>query len=466
MIGKRKVAVIILLLTLPVLFLLFKLFASEQQYRATPLYFAQFDNRTQRVGTVCTIALNADSVMRPIPALGVVLHVAAVRIGVGPKDEDMTFLAMVEDADGRLKPNHVQYVASELSSNISAVNAYFDGELATCKLMVVGYTNEIVCPVPSSFRSSITAEMCSASTPTILPSIMLHIPAYDAALSVPVSIVAERAYNMTLCVAFLQSPAEHLITEFIVYHSLLGVDHFVFYDRSGKSVKFLEHLAKTVGGGATVEVLWWPGVTVDPRYVRKANNFYDQVVAFNHCLYRYTHRTRWMGHWDLDEYFYSRSPEHRSIPEWLDSLLLPTDAGIRLWRLEHQHQKPDPKRLALEQFSVVCNMSNANVLAKLLFRPEAIRVVMNHYWHSLPGYRWAVPSVDVAEAALLHYLNLYRFRVASATIPPTCWEHRIPNDAWFMAPLRMQLMQTTSLTGERLYGPCAEQNDTCIQAVG
>jgi len=260
------------------------------------------------------LSLAGDGVMRPVPKLNVTLHIAGVRIVQWPgKPLGLQFLAMVEDNDGRLIDDGVQMSPSQMSADLS-ISASFNGVDVPCELQTVHLVNDLWCPIPDGVRFPSGGE--------IMP-IVLHDRARDIALPVPVQRVTGSRYHMTLCVAFISNARPVVLTEFIAYHSLLGVDHFVFYDRTGQSTLFLRRLAQDFNKrNVTVEVIWWPGATVDIQHIYRANNFYDQVVALNHCLFRNSARTRWMGHWDLDEFFYSHSPEHRNIPQWLDRTIV------------------------------------------------------------------------------------------------------------------------------------------------
>ena len=77
------------------------------------------------------------------------------------------------------------------------------------------------------------------------------------------------------------------LREWLVYHTLLGIEAFIIYDNES-STPVSETLAPFLRGGF-LTVVDIPGPNM-------------QLQAYNHALREFGHSTRWMGFIDLDEY--------------------------------------------------------------------------------------------------------------------------------------------------------------------
>ncbi len=107
----------------------------------------------------------------------------------------------------------------------------------------------------------------------------------------------DRRY-LSLC-AIYWNEASYL-REWIEFHRLVGVERFFLYDNESTD-EHLRVLAPYVEDG-TVVLHEWP---MRP----------GQMPAYDHCLQRYGHESRWIAFLDLDEFLFS--PTLRPLPELL-----------------------------------------------------------------------------------------------------------------------------------------------------
>jgi hypothetical protein len=181
--------------------------------------------------------------------------------------------------------------------------------------------------------------------------------------------------------------AEYL-PEWIEFHRLVGAERFFLYDNESTD-SCLDVLAPYIDQGI-VEVRYWPGA---PFYRAKRNPgelpFAKQPApfglgaAFDDCLRRHRHDSRWIAFLDIDEFFFS--PGGLSLSEVLaDFEAWP---GVAVSRLNfgtsgHRHK---PRGLVIENY---------------LHRES--------YESCPPGHKSLVKSV-VDPARTLRCLSVHRF---------------------------------------------------------
>jgi hypothetical protein len=107
-------------------------------------------------------------------------------------------------------------------------------------------------------------------------------------------------WELTICAMF-KDEAENL-EEWLQFHSLAGVNHFVLYD-DGSSDNFGEVLEPWVRAG-TVSLGQAEGRT--------------QEQVYNECLRSFRMRTRWLAFIDLDEFLFSPTalPLHETLAQF------------------------------------------------------------------------------------------------------------------------------------------------------
>lgn len=112
----------------------------------------------------------------------------------------------------------------------------------------------------------------------------------------------------TVCMVAIVRDELPFLDEWLAYHRLLGVSHFILYDDDPKLP--LEHfLAKH---SAYVTVVPWYGKSGDfPGLTR-------QTKAYTHALERLRGKWEWVGFLDIDEFLVLK--EHSQVADYLGSL--------------------------------------------------------------------------------------------------------------------------------------------------
>jgi hypothetical protein len=104
-------------------------------------------------------------------------------------------------------------------------------------------------------------------------------------------------YSVCIC-AIIKNERFEYLREWLLYHALVGVDHFFLYDN--ESDCSVAEDVERMGLGPMVDVVDWPGTKV-------------QLAAYGHCLQNRGGSTTWMAFVDLDEFI---------VPNRHDSLQL------------------------------------------------------------------------------------------------------------------------------------------------
>ncbi len=109
-----------------------------------------------------------------------------------------------------------------------------------------------------------------------------------------------RNFTHYLCGCAIYKNEAPYLAEWLEFHRLVGFEKFFLYD-NGSTDEHLDVLRPFVEDGF-VEIKDWPIVPA-------------QLEAYDHCLKRARHQTRWLAFFDVDEFCYS--PLGMPVPEVL-----------------------------------------------------------------------------------------------------------------------------------------------------
>jgi hypothetical protein len=173
---------------------------------------------------------------------------------------------------------------------------------------------------------------------------------------------------LAVCSMFLNG-AQYL-PEWIEFHLLAGVERFYLYDHESTD-RSREVLAPYVEEG-TVIVYDWP---VYP----------GQVEAFEDCVERHRHDSRWIAFFDLDEFLFSGTG--RPLPEvlrefepWPGVLVNRPAFGSAGW-------ETTPSGLVTESYPLRSNISRRNRAGKTVADPMRLaRCGGGHHWYYTEGH--------------------------------------------------------------------------------
>eukprot|EP00271_Cylindrocystis_brebissonii_P000258 TRINITY_DN1031_c0_g1_i1.p1 TRINITY_DN1031_c0_g1~~TRINITY_DN1031_c0_g1_i1.p1 ORF type:complete len:919 (-),score=193.65 TRINITY_DN1031_c0_g1_i1:756-3512(-) len=108
---------------------------------------------------------------------------------------------------------------------------------------------------------------------------------------------------LTMCVSPLWTTTEvRLLREFLEYHRLLGVEHFVFYDGGGISPEMWSHFAQEERQGL-VELVPIHGIE------RQGQDGLGELLANHDCLHASTYTSQWVLYAEANEYLWTPFPD-------------------------------------------------------------------------------------------------------------------------------------------------------------
>jgi len=93
------------------------------------------------------------------------------------------------------------------------------------------------------------------------------------------------------------SPENHCFHDWIIWHRNFGVQHFFIYDNlSTKDHPWLKAAQTYIDQGILTLIDW-------PIVVGGQGNNLGQRVAMNHAMFALASRVKWLGYFDVDEFF-------------------------------------------------------------------------------------------------------------------------------------------------------------------
>jgi len=170
---------------------------------------------------------------------------------------------------------------------------------------------------------------------------------------------------------------DEFIEEWLIYHRLLGADHFFLYDNDSK----LPLRSLLSAYESFVTVIDWPG---DPTVSWPGRNL--QTKTFTHALVCKAASYTWVTFLDPDEFIVLR--KHDSLPAFLSSF--ENVGSVRLnWHVfGHNGYYENPRRLVTA--ALTRRMAAPSPRTKAISRPEAISSIDSaHYCRLKRGWRTA-----------------------------------------------------------------------------
>ena len=183
----------------------------------------------------------------------------------------------------------------------------------------------------------------------------------------------ERDSDCTVCVVAIVKGDGAFIEEWLAYHRLIGVDHFLLYDNDpGLPLRPLAEAFESF-----VTVVDWPRTTA----AWPGRNL--QTKTYTHAL-ELVARYRWVTFLDVDEFIVLR--RHETLAAFLSSF---GDAGsVRLnWHVfGHNGHYEDPRGLITS--ALTRRMAAPSAQTKAISRPEAVATITSaHFCRLKRGWR-------------------------------------------------------------------------------
>lgn len=179
-------------------------------------------------------------------------------------------------------------------------------------------------------------------------------------------------YELSIAAIF-QNEAPYL-REWIEYHRIQGVEHFLLYNNNSTD-NFQQVLDPYICQGV-VELIHWPHVQKEKDFT---NFCFDvQPKAYMNAIDRSRNTTKWLALIDIDEYLYPI--EHESISECLKKEF-DKEVGVYIHWLNFGHSYVDkvlPKELLIEKLIMCATAGDErNTFRKSIVKPIHVKTCIN-----------------------------------------------------------------------------------------
>ena len=263
----------------------------------------------------------------------------------------------------------------------------------------------VVCPVPYLERKLILS-----NSPQVIMSIHINDTNFPniSFVSPSIAIPVYQREQHTVSVYTMLRDQTHRVIEWIEYHLMIGIEHFYLYDHlsSDSLDSFLQpYLEKNI-----VTIVRWPYQPLKDHHWNMV-----QSAAMNHALKNFGPFNKWMGYFDVDEYFQIKVIANRSI------------GAISLFNLLDQQFPEDkyPGGVQFETCPISCFVTQTDFISsrysllfekcrnievqrdcrnrqKLFIRPRGVPIM--HNIHALElGIVYADSSTSASFAEFRHY---------------------------------------------------------------
>lgn len=196
--------------------------------------------------------------------------------------------------------------------------------------------------------------------------------------SISFGVTPKRRY---LTVAALMKDEHELLPDWIEYHRVIGVDHFVLYDnRSVHRGRVRQVLRPYISAGIATLIDW----DYPYRYGWSTRSWlFCHRGQMHHALYKYGQWTKWLLLIDLDEYVYPVVPDRMSIlPLLREYDDRPDVAALQfsmIWFGGHRDGSLRRDQGVIEQFVRRARNVEIGGRQKVVVKPELTELVCNHY---------------------------------------------------------------------------------------
>lgn len=162
--------------------------------------------------------------------------------------------------------------------------------------------------------------------------------------------------------------------EWLVYHSLIGVEHFYLYDNESRTPVSHNPLVQRYISAGRITLLSIHGRAM-------------QIPAYNHCLENFGAHSKWIAFIDIDEFLYIDA----GVDLRPKLAKFETYASVAVnWRIFNSAgHLTRPDGLVLENYQELCLLSNTNNLhIKSIVQPQYVSAANNaHCFHERAPYR-------------------------------------------------------------------------------
>ncbi|CAF1448671.1 unnamed protein product [Didymodactylos carnosus] len=195
---------------------------------------------------------------------------------------------------------------------------------------------QITCPIPK-------AELNQRQISVLFMNQVTNKSIFNTQINIP---IYSRAYHNISIYTMIKNKSEELV-EWIEYHLLLGIEHFYLYDNLSEDM--IDNVLIPYMNSNIVTLIRWPFAPYPGKHWNSI-----QTSSMNHCLKSFGPFNRWIGYFDVDEYFQPNDEiiekifnKSRTLAELLD---------------ENFEEQMYPGAVQFINWSISCFLSRIDVL--------------------------------------------------------------------------------------------------------
>lgn len=285
----------------------------------------------------------------------------------------------------------------------SNISCFFERSNTTVRGIIDRRSIEpfILCPLPSIERESILK-----GSSQLVMSFRIYDKQFLFSPNVTIPIYHRNRYNVSIYTMVRNRTA--VLVEWIEYHRIIGVEHFYIYDHFSNDN--LDNFLRSYLEQQIVTIVRWP-------YKQHKGHKWNmmQSAAMNHALKNFGPFNRWMGYFDVDEYFQIINPikvldKTISLSDFLDrnfpESIYPGGVQLRNCPISCLISQDDlatsRHRLLLEKCRHISRHRDCQIRTKMFIRPQNVPIMQNI--HTLQyGVKFVSSSKSSPLAELRHY---------------------------------------------------------------
>ena len=226
---------------------------------------------------------------------------------------------------------------------------------------------------------------------------------------IEVPVYPRRPFNISLY-TMIKNKKNELI-EWIEYHALLGIEHFYLYNNLGDD--HVESFLRPYLDRGLVTIVQWPFVPLPNEHWNMI-----QSASMNHMLKNFGPFNRWIGYFDVDEYFFPSDRHFSSILGGEKSLVQLFDEHVSSYgsagaiqffncpmscTINQDELLNDRFMLNIEKCQTKSLSESCSTRSKMFIRPSNVPLMQNIHALSLGEFVPASRSEDLARFRHYHY---------------------------------------------------------------
>lgn len=157
--------------------------------------------------------------------------------------------------------------------------------------------------------------------------------------------------SVFLAVVVIIRGEARFLAEWLEFHAMMGVDHFIVYD-NGLEDETEQVLAPYVASRQVTRIAW-PDITGLRRRHGDLEQLRLQELAYGNCVRRYRDRMEWLLKFDVDEFVFPVDRRYDTVADALRSLDRRRWLGLRVPQLEFGSSGhiQSPRGLVIENYT-------------------------------------------------------------------------------------------------------------------